>query len=203
MNLIRPKLSKLFYSNGPKQTLPDCGIAVVPWYHSEAVFHSYSDSKTASCKVPSLQMLPFFVDNFGPKYTEWTTTAHEQSPGHHLEVRSYIATFRSKCNDVISWLSRPNYFPGFTEGWATYAENPVMANDTDIYNNTSNKNVLLQKYGMLKYQILAALRTLLDININYYNMSGMKAVLLYNKYAWGSRAMAPKDITRFQSSPGL
>lgn len=33
-----------------------------------------------------------------------------------------------------------------------------MANDTDIYNNTSNKNVLLQKYGMLKYQVMEKLR---------------------------------------------
>lgn len=51
-------------------------------------------------------------------------------------------------------------------------------------------------------QIQAALRTFLDININYYNMSRMNAELLYNKYAWGSRTTASKDITRFQSSPG-
>ncbi|KAL9959270.1 hypothetical protein ACROYT_G032580 [Oculina patagonica] len=202
MNLIRPKLSKLFYDSGPKKTIPKCAITVVPWFHSEAVFHSYSESKSVSCAAPSLQMLPFFVDNFGPKYTEWTTTAHEQLPGHHLEVRSYMETFLSKCNDVISWLSGPNYFPGFTEGWATYVENPVMSDDTDIYDNKTDKKVLLQKYGMLKYQILAALRTLLDVNINYYNMSRMEAELIYNKYAWGSSARASKDITRFQSSPG-
>ena len=87
MNLIRPKLSRLFYDSGiGKKTIPDCGIKVVPWYHSEAVFQSYSVSKSVNCRTPSLQMLPFFVDNFGPKYTEWTTSAHEQLPGHHLEV---------------------------------------------------------------------------------------------------------------------
>ena len=86
MNLIRPKLSRLFYDSGQKKTLPDCGIQVVPWYHSEAVFQSYRESKGVNCKAPSLQMLPFFVDNFGPTYTEWTTSAHEQLPGHHLEV---------------------------------------------------------------------------------------------------------------------
>ena len=51
-------------------------------------------------------------------------------------------------------------------------------------------------------QILAALRTFPDININYYNMSRINAELLYNKYAWGSGTTASKDITRFQSSPG-
>ena len=70
------------------------------------------------------------------------------------QVRSYTEHFRSKCNDIISWLSQPNYFPGFTEGWATYVEYPLLANDTDIYSNTTNKNVLLQKYGMLKYQVI-------------------------------------------------
>ena len=72
----------------------------------------------------------------------------------HIQVRSYVENFRSECNDVISWISRPNYFPGFTEGWATYAEYPLMTNDTDIYNNTTDKDVVLQKYGMLKYQVM-------------------------------------------------
>ena len=67
-----------------------------------------------------------------------------------------METFQSKCNDVISWISTPNYFPGFTEGWATYVEDPLMTNDTDIYNNTTDKNVVLQKYGMLKYQVIMA-----------------------------------------------
>ena len=33
-------------------------------------------------------------------------------------------------------------------------------------------------------------------------MSRINAELLYNKYAWGSRTTASKDITRFQSSSG-
>ena len=34
-------------------------------------------------------------------------------------------------------------------------------------------------------------------------MSRMEAELIYNKYAWGSSTVAFKDITRFQSSPGV
>lgn len=87
MNQIRPKLSNLFYTSGPKKTIPECPVKVAPWFHSEAVYHSYTESDSVSCEAsPSLQLLPFFVDNYGPKYTEWTTTAHEQLPGHHLEV---------------------------------------------------------------------------------------------------------------------
>lgn len=70
------------------------------------------------------------------------------------QVRSYMETFRSRCNDVISWISGPNYFSGFTEGWATYVEHPLMTNDTDIYDNSTDKNIVLQKYGVLKYQVM-------------------------------------------------
>lgn len=86
MKQIRPKMTPLFSGIGPMKTIPDSAIKVVPWYHLEAVFHQYVESNSASCQTPSLHMLPFFIDNFGPKYTEWTTTAHEQLPGHHLEV---------------------------------------------------------------------------------------------------------------------
>lgn len=86
MKQIRPKMAPLFYGIGPMKTIPDSAIKVVPWYHLEAVFHQYVESNSASCQTPSLHMLPFFIDNFGPKYTEWTTTVHEQLPGHHLEV---------------------------------------------------------------------------------------------------------------------
>lgn len=56
---------------------------------------------------------------------------------------------------MVAWLSAPNYFPGFTEGWVKYIENPVMTNDTYIYHNTTtDKNVLLEKYGMLIYQVI-------------------------------------------------
>ena len=61
---------------------------------------------------------------------------------------------------------------------------------------------LIDRFFISRLQILAALRTFLDVGINYYNMSRMEAELIYNKYAWGSSTMASKDITRFQSSPG-
>ena len=37
----------------------------------------------------------------------------------------------------------------FIEGWALYAENPLIAEDTDTY-----KYEAMQKYGMLKWQVM-------------------------------------------------
>lgn len=39
-------------------------------------------------------------------------------------------------------------YTAFTEGWALYAENPLIAYDTDTYEEQP-----LYKYGMLKSQV--------------------------------------------------
>ncbi|KAL9959511.1 hypothetical protein ACROYT_G032838 [Oculina patagonica] len=197
--LLKPKLKSLFYDSSPKKTMPSCGISVKGEYNPEICFHGYEVNY--DCKVSAYQTLPFFMDNFGPKYTEYTTTSHEQLPGHHLEVQGFTENFKDTCDDVISWISLANYLPSFTEGWATYVEYPLMAMDTDAYVNTLDKHILLQKYGMLKYQILAALRSVLDTGVNYFGMTRKQAKNLYEEYAWDSGDLATKDITRYQSSP--
>lgn len=70
-----------------------------------------------------------------------------------LQVQGFSENFGDSCRDAISWISDENYLPSFTEGWATYVEYPLMVEDTDTYSNTQDKQVLLQKYGMLKYQV--------------------------------------------------
>ena len=83
-SFLKPKLDPLFYDSAPKKTTPSCGISVKGEYNPEICFHGYEINM--GCKVSAYQTLPFFMNNFGPKYTEYTTTSHEQLPGHHLEV---------------------------------------------------------------------------------------------------------------------
>ncbi|KAK2571317.1 hypothetical protein P5673_003897 [Acropora cervicornis] len=198
-SFLKPKIKPLFYDAPPNKTTASCGISARGEYNPTVCFHGYVEN--LGCKVSAYQTLPFFMDNFGPKYTEYTTTAHEQSPGHHLEVQGYAENFADDCDDIISWISSPNYLPSFTEGWATYVENPLMVEETDVYANLQDKNVLLQKYGMLKYQILAALRSVLDTSVNYFKMTRERAKQLYDEYAWDRGDLASKDITRYQSAP--
>ncbi len=58
--------------------------------------------------------------------------------------------FHSHCDGLMSWLDdQSSYsFAAFTEGWALYSENPVMSDDTDVYNDDP-----VQKYGMFKWQV--------------------------------------------------
>ncbi len=48
----------------------------------------------------------------------------------------------------MKWLDDQTYYTAFTEGWALYAENPLIAQQTDTY-----KTELMQKFGMLKWQV--------------------------------------------------
>ena len=49
---------------------------------------------------------------------------------------------------MIGWLASKTYYTAFVEGWALYAENPLISNDTDTY-----KSHPMYKYGMLKAQV--------------------------------------------------
>ena len=69
------------------------------------------------------------------------------------QVQSFTEYFEDDCTDAIHWMSSHNYFPGFTEGWATYVDYKLLPDDTDIYSNTLDKEVLLQKYGMIHHQV--------------------------------------------------
>lgn len=71
----------------------------------------------------------------------------------HVQVHSFIEYFEGDCTDPIHWMSAPNYFPGFTEGWTTYVEYELLPQDTLLYSSTLDKAVLLQKYGMIYYQV--------------------------------------------------
>ena len=55
--------------------------------------------------------------------------------------------FKDKCGGNIKWIDSQAYYTAFTEGWALYAENPLIAQQTDTYNGEE-----MQKFGMLKWQ---------------------------------------------------
>ena len=63
-------------------------------------------------------------------------------------VQGNTEHFRDNCGGVISWLDSVTYYTAFTEDWALYADNPLIAEDTDTY-----KYEPMQKFGMLKWQV--------------------------------------------------
>ena len=66
----------------------------------------------------------------------------------HPQVQGNAEHFRDICGGAIGWLDSVTYYTAFTEGWALYAENPLIAQDTDAY-----KTEPMQRFGMLKWQV--------------------------------------------------
>lgn len=64
------------------------------------------------------------------------------------QVQGLVEHFQDTCGGIIGWLSAVTSYTAFIEGWALYAENPLIAYDTDTY-----KGEPLYKYGMLKSQV--------------------------------------------------
>lgn len=63
------------------------------------------------------------------------------------QVQGNVEHFQDNCEGVISWLDKETYYTAFVEGWGLYAENPLIS-ETDVYDNN-----LMQKFGMLKWQV--------------------------------------------------
>lgn len=194
-SLLDPKTIKMFHFNGPKQTTPSCPIGLAPDFNPSAA-PNYNDGGK-DCKKSAKYNIPFFVERPGPKYEEWSTNAHEGRPGHHTQVQGLQEHFIDKCGGVIKWLDAETYYTAFTEGWALYAENPLIGEDTDTY-----KNEPWQKYGMLKWQVWRALRLIVDSGLHSKGYSREKSLKFFSDYAWDESATASNEVTRYQSVPG-
>lgn len=86
MGMLYPKITQAFYFTGPKVTVPNCPIEMLPHYNPSngAQFFMVSD---AECSKPTYFGLPFFLKDFGPVFQEWSVTGHESRPGHHTQVQ--------------------------------------------------------------------------------------------------------------------
>ena len=85
MNVIDSKLSHLFYFTGNKRTTASCPIQLRPSFNPARAVSGYYESN-ANCDKPAFIHVPFFLARPGPRYVEWSVTAHEARPGHHTEV---------------------------------------------------------------------------------------------------------------------
>ncbi|EDO28640.1 predicted protein [Nematostella vectensis] len=195
ISLLDPRTVNMFYFTGPKITTPNCPIKVGADYNPSA--SANYESSGASCLQSCRYNIPFFSENYGPVYEEMSTCAHEARPGHHTQVQGLEEHFRDKCGGVISWVDNINYYVAFTEGWGLYAENPLVGEDTNVYDG-----IPLEKYGMLKWQIWRALRLIVDSGLHYKNLTRADALKLFADFAWDTSALAELEVTRYQSAFG-
>ena len=85
MSLIDSKTIDMFYFTGDKHTTPNCPVELQPDLNPSSGAQSYVESNK-DCSYGAAYHIPFFLNNAGPKYSEWSVNAHEARPGHHTQV---------------------------------------------------------------------------------------------------------------------
>ena len=85
MSMLYPKIVDMFYFAGDKHSTPNCPVELRPSLNPSSGIQSYQESDSL-CSKPAYYNIPFFLDRFGPKSSEWSINAHEARPGHHIQV---------------------------------------------------------------------------------------------------------------------
>ena len=60
----------------------------------------------------------------------------------------HVEYFQDSYGGIPKWIDSQTFYTFFAEGWGLYAENPLIAKDTNTYEGN-----LMQKYGMLQWQV--------------------------------------------------
>lgn len=97
MSMLDPKTIDMFYFTGPKHTTPNCPIDLKPDLNPSTGARSYEGSDE-DCSKNALYNIPFFLENLGPRFSEWSVNAHESRPGHHTQVRK-----TAPCPTLARW----------------------------------------------------------------------------------------------------
>ena len=83
--MLDPKTVNMFYFTGEKHTTPNCPVEMRPDLNPSSGAQSY-DQSDYLCSRNSGYNIPFFLEDMGPTFSEWSVNAHEARPGHHTQV---------------------------------------------------------------------------------------------------------------------
>ena len=107
-----------------------------------------------------------------------------------------VEYFNDPCEDVFKWLNSYSEYSYFKEGWALYAETPLVSENTDTYHGHP-----LKEYGMLQWEVITCF--VYFKNIRAYNLA--QCILDLQKHYIGPSSLpfnvAFMPVAEFCSSP--
>lgn len=112
---------------------------------------------------------------------------HEGVPGHHYQA-SYV---QQKAMCPNSNFSQATYVT--EEGWGAYVE--TLGKSLGLYQDLASETYAQE------WQILRALRVLIDIGIHYENWSDKDAMQLWNQYLPNRQSIGKREIARIKRWP--
>ena len=111
-----------------------------------------------------------------PTYSTVALYMHEAVPGHHFQIAMQMEL------DKLPKIRRYGGFSAYIEGWGLYAES--LGDDMGFYKDP------MQRYGRLSYELLRAMRLVLDTGIHSKGWSREKSI----EYMRTNSSMAESEI---------
>ncbi len=131
------------------------------------------------------------VRTFEAQRQSWATgesvAFHEVVPGHHLQIA--LANEREDLPRIARLLFRP----GFTEGWALYAEG--VADELGLYSSDADR------LGMLNARAWRAVRMVVDTGMHALGWSRERALTFLLAHTALPEAQAAQEIDRYIARP--
>lgn len=111
---------------------------------------------------------------------------HEAVPGHHYQGQ-VAANFRQTIVQQMFW------YPGYQEGWAAYVEE--LGKELGAY------PTVYHELGKLEWNIIRAVRLVLDVQLNYYGWTDEQAIEFWRKHIPNKDHIGYREIARMRRWP--
>ncbi len=118
-----------------------------------------------------------------PLYSAYVLSLHEGEPGHHYQFEYMIEKHIPEYNLFVFESN------GFIEGWGLYCES--LGDYTPI-----------EMFGKLSYEMLRAVRLVVDVGIHYYGWSWDKSLNFMVKHIPMQKSELESELIRYISIPG-
>lgn len=126
-------------------------------------------------------------EDFYPSYQMDWLYLHEAVPGHHFQAQQ--ATNEPLCTDGDSIAAGT----AFTEGWGAYVE--TLGSELGLYQDKASYAYALE------WQILRALRVLIDVGIHYEGWTDAQAYALWKQYLPHNPKIMHREVKRIRTWP--
>lgn len=170
-----------------------CGVADIPVVHPiqwpGANAHTPPGmylNHTSTAYGKDVFWYNFYGNRFPKRFGVWLYL-HEAIPGHHVQADA-------RNRQSHSLLDTYFIYPGTFEGWACYAEHEGIA--MGLYSSPLNY------LGLLEWNLIRAVRVVLDAEIHHYGWSTDKAREYWKQNIYGLDDRMEREISRVVRWPG-